>query len=126
MLHQPKWIPLRYAPLSIELELVDDPTDVAMGTMTDWANVSQEWRIENVEIKCDVCTLDNVLENSYEAHLLEAKTLPINFNTYISQSQVIAGTDIGVNVSRAISRLKSIFINFCLIFNDQNFRFRKF
>jgi len=69
--------------------------------------------IQQVEIKCDVCTLDNALENSYEAHLLESKTLPINYNTYINQTQSISGqTDIAINVSRAISRLKSIFVNF--------------
>ena len=57
--------------------------------------------------------MDNALENSYEAHLLEAKTLPINYNTYINQMQNISGqTDIAINVSRAISRLKSILFTF--------------
>ena len=57
--------------------------------------------------------MDNALENSYEAHLLDKGTLPINYNTYINQTQNITGqTDIAINVSRAISRLKSIFINF--------------
>ena len=60
-----------------------------------------------------MCTLDNALENSYEAHLLDKGTLPINYNTYINQSQNISGqVDIAINVSRAISRLKSIFFNF--------------
>ena len=50
---------------------------------------------------------------SYEAHLLGAGALPINYNTYINQQQNITGqTDIAINVSRAISRLTSIFINF--------------
>ena len=58
-------------------------------------------------------TLDNALENSYEAHLLDKGTLPINYNTYINQTQNITGqVDIAINVSRAISRLKSVFINF--------------
>jgi hypothetical protein len=30
LLHQPKWIPLRYAPLTLELELVNDFTDVCI------------------------------------------------------------------------------------------------
>ena len=126
LLHQPKWIPLRYAPLTLELELVNEFTDVCVTPYTvDTAvhpgvvsrfpeNISsKQWSIEQVEVKCDLCTLDNALENSYEAHLLEAKTLPINYNTYISQTQNIVGqTDIAINVSRAISRLKSIFVNF--------------
>ena len=122
LLHQPKWIPLRYAPLTLELELVNQFTDVVIAPYavdaTQFPGVesrfpenitSKEWSIEQVEVKCDLCTLDNALENSYEAHLLEAKTLPINYNTYISQTQNIVGqTDIAINVSRAISRLKSI------------------
>ena len=122
LLHQPKWIPLRYAPLTLELELVNAFTDVCVNpdnvrfrTTTSGSNIgtSVEWSIQQVELKCDVCTLDNALENSYEAHLLGAGTLPINYNTYINQQQNITGqTDIAINVSRAISRLKSIFINF--------------
>ena len=39
--------------------------------------------------------------------------MPINYNTYINQTQAITGqTDKAINVSRAISRLKSIFVNF--------------
>ena len=120
LLHQPKWIPLRYAPLTLELELVNNFTDVcvapyASGTLSRFpdAITSASWQISQVEVKCDVCTLDNALENSYEAHLLDKGTLPINYNTYINQTQNITGqTDIAINVSRAISRLKSIFINF--------------
>ena len=110
---------LRYAPLTLELELVNLYTDAIIkkgGRFLDDAGVngtSEQWSIQQVEVKCDVCTLDNALENSYEAHLLGAGTLPINYNTYINQTQNISGqTDIAINVSRAISRLKSIFINF--------------
>jgi len=119
LLHQPKWIPLRYAPLTLELELVNLYSDVIIRPGGNFSNAdtvagtSQEWSIQQVEVKCDVCTLDNALENSYEAHLLGAGTLPINYNTYINQTQNITGqTDLVINVSRAISRLKSIFINF--------------
>ena len=128
LLNQPKWIPLRYAPLTLELELVNNFTDVciepyanansrfpiddtATAPATNGDAVSAKWLIQQVEIKCDVCTLDNALENSYEAHLLESKTLPINYNTYINQTQAISGqTDVAINVSRAISRLKSLFV----------------
>ena len=118
LLNQPKWLPLRYAPITIELELVNQPTDVCItaraGLTGNWeaADISQSWSIENVEVKCDVCTLDNALDNSYVEHLLSGKNLPINYNTYISQVQALAGTNISVNVSRAVTRLKSIFVNF--------------
>ena len=115
LLNQPKWIPLRYAPLTLELELVNSFADVIImpdGDRFTDATVSKEWSIQQVEVKCDVCTLDNALENSYEAHLLDKGTLPINYNTYINRSQNISGqVEIAINVSRAIIRLKSIFFN---------------
>jgi len=43
---------------------------------------------------------------------LSGKSLPINFNTYITQSQAIVGQDVGVSLNRAITRLKSIFVTF--------------
>ena len=44
--------------------------------------------------------------------MLSGKSLPINFNTYITQSQAITGQDVGVSLNRAITRLKSIFVTF--------------
>ena len=96
---------------------MNQPTDVCVTARTGLAgfeatDISQSWQIENVEVKCDVCTLDNALDNSYVEHLLSGKTLPINYNTYISQVQALAGTNININVARAVTRLKSIFVNF--------------
>jgi hypothetical protein len=74
---QPKYIPLRYCPLTIELELVNDAKEPIMHHLVDdaddpykdspftAANTSLSWRIEGVMAKCDVCTLDNALDNSY-------------------------------------------------------------
>ena len=76
------------------------------------ANTSGDWQIDNVQLKCDICNLDNSLQNNYDAHLLSGKSLPINFNTYITQSQAISGTDIGISINRAITCLKSIFVTF--------------
>ena len=113
MFSQPKLIPLKYCPLTIELELVTnhldpivDPT-VAGCVTTD---TSTDWQISDVQVKCDIVTLDNTLQNNYDSHLLSGKTLPINYNTYITQSQVVSGKDVSVNMSRAITRLKSIFV----------------
>ena len=59
--------------------------------------------------------LDNALDNSYAEHLLSGKSLPINYNTYVSQMQsLLSGTNgqqkVRLNVTRALSRLKSVFI----------------
>ena len=124
LLEQPKYLPLRYCPLTIELELVNDANAPIVSHLTpsgihdfDDTNTSKLWQIQNVQAKCDICTLDNSLDNSYVEHLLSGKALPINYNTYISQIQsTLSGTngqkDIRHNITRSLSRLKSVFITF--------------
>jgi len=117
VLNQDKFLPIRYMPLTIELELVGNMTDVLLYpsdiTTTgefNTTNSSGSWIIEDVQLKCDVCTLDNALDNEYAQHLLSGKSLPINYNTYISQTQAMSGQVSAVNITRALTRLKSIFI----------------
>ena len=116
LLNQPKMLPLKYMPLTIELELVNDANDVIVtpGVNSEFTtgNTTNDWQLENVQLKCDICNLDNSLQNNYDSHLLSGKSLPINFNTYITQSQAITGQDVGVSLNRAITRLKSIFVTF--------------
>ena len=116
ILNQPKMLPLKYMPLTIELELVNNANDPIVTPGVDsvftTTNTSNDWQIENVQLKCDICNLDNSLQNNYDSHLLSGKSLPINYNTYITQSQAITGQDVGVSLNRAITRLKSIFVTF--------------
>ena len=103
LLNQSKMLPVRYCPIELELELVNavgDPQKGAIG-----------WSISDVQCKCDLVTLDNGLENSYSEHVLSGKALPINYSTYISQSQVVTDSTFNINVSRAVTRLKSIFMS---------------
>ena len=125
LLNQSKYLPLRYCPLTIELELVNDagtpvisPASSTTGSsgVFQVSNCSTVWQIQNVQAKCDICVLDNSLENSYTEHLLSGRALPINYNTFISQLQnVLSGTNgqqkVRLNVTRALSRLKSVFIS---------------
>jgi hypothetical protein len=116
LLNQSKMLPLKYmGNLTIELELVnhkDDPVVSNYDTVLTEAVCSSEWSIENVQLKCDIVNIDNTLQNNYDSHLLNGGKLPISYNTYICQSQAVSGTDLSVNVSRAISRLKSVFVSF--------------
>ena len=128
LFNQNKFLPVRYAPITIELELVNDATEpiltkLVTGSATDLFtadNTSLVWQIENVQAKLDLCTLDNGFENQYAEHLLEGKPLPINYNTYVSQMQSLYGDgtngqkDVRLNVSRALTRLKSVFVTFYL------------
>ena len=115
LLNQNKMLPIRYAPITIELELVDAATDPVITAAADTTFTTQvtsnDWQIENVQVKVDVCTLDNALDNSYAQHLLSGKSLPISYNTFVSQFQAANATDKNlINVSRALTRLKSVFV----------------
>ena len=122
-----KLIPLQYAPITIELEVCSDITDPIMsvddvacninssGTGTANSGVknnSQLWQIQNPNVKCDVCVLDSALNNEYAALLLSGKALPINISSYVMQMQTISGQTPSVNITRALSRLKSVFCTF--------------
>ena len=105
----------------LEFEIVNDPNEPVVYTTTNYAlnisdftltNCSNEWVISQVQLKCDLVTLDNGLENEYVAHLLAGKSLPINYDTYISQMQTIADYNYACNITRSLTRLKSVFVSF--------------
>ena len=86
-------IPLRYCPITIELELVDNLIEPIYTGRADVGanpipilpnNSSYVWEINNVQVKTDICVLDNALDNSYAQHLLSGKSLPISYNTFVS------------------------------------------
>ena len=122
LFNQEKFLPLRYMPITIELELCNDPLEVIaskldLGGTSDFttANTSLLWQLQNVQVKVDCVTLDNQLDNSYAEHVLSGKALPINYQTYISQTQSTLTGDQGqekvrLNVTRALSRLKNVFV----------------
>jgi hypothetical protein len=111
LFQQTKYLPLRYAPLEIELELADvlDPL-INLETPFLAGNTSQLWKIENCMVKVDLCTLDNALENSYVSHFMGGKTINIVYNTFISTLQTVVSADTQINVSRSLSKMKSVFV----------------
>ena len=118
---QTKFIPLKYCPLILEFEVVNDVNDPVIYSATaasadaavfTISNSSNEWMISQVQLKCDLVTLDNGLENEYSKHLLTGKSLPINYDTYISQMQTISDYTYSCNITRSLTRLKSVFVNF--------------
>jgi hypothetical protein len=119
ILNQSKLIPLKVAPLTFEFELVGTPeeaeaysTDAGVTEYFSSAKSSKDWSLSDVQMKCDVLTLDNGLDNEYTQHLLQGKALSINYSTFISSMQVIAGPVSSVNISRSVSRLKSLFVTY--------------
>jgi hypothetical protein len=120
LLNQDKFLPIRYCPITIEIELVNQMTDpiitqhASSPDVAYQANISQTWAIQNVMVKADVITLDNTLDNEYAQHLLEGKTLPISYNTYVSQllSLQTSSGNFTANITRSFTRLKSVFATF--------------
>ena len=137
LFNQPKMLPIRYMPITVELELVHDNTEPIVSATTvgqdnfdvsnaATGNTSLLWQIQNVQVKCDVVTLDNQLDNSYAEHLLSGKALPINYQTYVSQKQSILSGNNGsqkvrLNVTRALTRLKNVFITLDKPATGQNY-----
>ena len=134
-----KYLPLKYmGNLTIELELVTNATDCIInpndydesdtgisadlrnrftvavaGDVGKATNTSIDFEISNPRVVCDLCTLDNNLNNEYSKHLLEGKGLPITYTTYITQSQTVKGsTDFSVPVIRSVSKLVAAFVTF--------------
>ena len=104
-----------WCPITLEFEIVASATDAIVSTSATvftTANTSTSWQIQDVRIISDVVTLDNGLQNSYAEHILSGKSLPINYSTYVSILQTVAMPNITASITRAVSRLKSVFISF--------------
>jgi hypothetical protein len=76
--------------------------------------VSSNWSIGNVQIKADVINIDNALDNEYASYLLQGNRLTIPYSTFYSQVQNISGQKPFINVSRAMTRLKSVFLRYMI------------
>ena len=109
-LDQDKLIPLRYAPLQFEFELVSNSAHcVYVGPIkNDICNAN--WGISDIQCKMDLLTLGSSLQNEYASRLL-SKSLPINFSSYNHSSQSTNGDkDFSAHIHRSLTRLKSAYI----------------
>ena len=74
LVNQSKLLPIKYAPIVIELEVVNNNLDpiISPGVKSystqptaqiDFtaANTGIDWSIENICIKCDCCTLETII-----------------------------------------------------------------
>ena len=105
LFNQEKLIALRYCPIQIELELVHQQADAVTTEAAEGFTNGVNWDIS--DIQC----LDSSLQNEYASHLLSGKNLPINFNTWNHTNQSSGlDKDFSVHITRAVTRLKSIFI----------------
>jgi hypothetical protein len=122
-------------PIEFELELADNDAPIVHNLSTNLiaASSSLSWNIQNSQIKCDILSLHNALDNSYANHLLGGNTLEIVYNTYMfiyiyiyiyiyisssSSIQTITSADTQVNVSRSLTALRSVFMSLHKAFTE--------
>ena len=133
LFNQEKYLLVHFMPIVLELELVDKATDAvvsnlkaATGTPANDkyfsdANTSLLWSLNQVQVKCDIVSLTSQLEEQYSQHLLSGRSLPINLNTFVSQMQTVQGQEKpSVNVTRALTRLKSVFVTLDKVLQGTN------
>ena len=119
------YLPLRFAPLELELTIVSDsnePIVVPEGngtTETDKngyyfqeGNTSVLWEINNVIIRAEVITLDNTVDNNITKHLLEGQSLKLTVPQYHTLTQTFnaGGGEINMNIVKSASKLSNAFI----------------
>jgi hypothetical protein len=80
--------------ISLELELVDSATDPTISAATTaFPTPFTNWSIVNVQARCDLCTLDNALDNSYTEHLISEKSFPIRLQRLCIKNTNYCRTD---------------------------------
>jgi hypothetical protein len=118
---QDKYLPLKYLNgLTLEFTLVNNSEDCiisepvadVVGAQFVATNTSKLWQIENVQVKAQVVSLDNAMQNQYDKHMLDGGNLPIRYSSIVTSKQHLgtASNDIAINVTRAFSKLKSLYV----------------
>ena len=122
------YLPVRYAPLEIEVTLVSDkfvpiiqpvPTATATAQGGDRAgyyftegDTSTQWQLNSLILRAEVVSLDSQVNNNITRHLLEGGSLKIVYPMYHTLSQTFNtnGAEINMNVVKSSSKLNGMFI----------------
>ena len=107
-----KYLPLKYLQgLTIELILVSKYKDAALMHVDHQAGEEPLWTISEPVIKCQVVTIDNSLQNGFTQRLLDGKSFPIHFTSFVTQIANAGNTSTPVvSITRAFTRLKAAYI----------------
>jgi hypothetical protein len=109
ILQQKRWIPLRWMPLVIELELNSSYTSMCK---TDGGTPS--WVISDVCALYDSLTLDPALDNAFQERI-DSDRLPMQMDCWSTQKQILdpaKAAEFTLQMLRGVSRLNSIVITF--------------
>ena len=126
LLNSSYYIPLRYAPMELQFQIVSSETDPVVvpqgsgtGTEVDKygyyfqsGNTSTSWELNNVIIRAEIITLDNTVNNNIVKHLLEGQSLKLVFPMYHTLTQTFntGGGEINMNIVKSSSKLTGAFI----------------
>jgi hypothetical protein len=123
LLRQDKYLPIRYAPIQFEFELVNDANECVYGVEepTPTVDTSVDFTIQDVQMKCDLVELDNTLDNEYTQYLMTGKSLPIHFTALTHGSQIFTNVKTDVKISRSLTRLKSVFVSLIALPDTRNY-----
>ena len=124
------YLPVRYAPLEIEITIVSDADEPVIkgvnsasattiggdkgGAYFTEGDTTTKWQLNNIILRAEVVTLDSTVNNNITSHLLQGGSLKIVYPMYhtLTQSFNSNGTEINMNVVKSASKLNGCFITF--------------
>jgi hypothetical protein len=114
LLSSGKLLPVKYAPLEIELAIVNDLNDFLYPASYTSDTGTQSFVISDVQILMDTYTLDEAVQNSFYSALLANKVLSIPvMNCYQIMHPLPSGaTTYSFSSVRAFSRLAQVWLTF--------------
>jgi hypothetical protein len=109
-------MPGRFA-LTIELELVNNANQCCAVNDNNGNPLSQNFELSNVRLLADVVSVDGAVQEELSRVLLSGGALPLHFSSYSTTMHNLAlapapNQSWSVTISRAFSRIKSVFITF--------------
>jgi hypothetical protein len=75
---------------------------------------SQQYQIEQMQMRMATISLDSALSNSFSQLLLQGRALQFHYRTLHLQQQALpaGNTEVQVSMVRALSRLAGLFVSF--------------
>lgn len=109
---QPHWIPLKLAPITVELEV----NPLVNQYLSTAANTSTNWSLEDAQIKVDLCDVDAFLADKVYG-LIRSSGLQFSFASYNTIMNVLPAVShtngqVSTQFARSYHRIKTIFITF--------------
>ena len=99
-------------------------TDASLLIQEDFdLNETPLWDITEPVIKCQTIIIDSALENSFTQRMLDGKSFPIHFTSFVTQIANAGNTQSPVvSITRAFTRIKAAYISMfkrSYIYNSQ-------